>query len=170
MLVELGLVEQRYKAVLEVLEDGASVTDVAQRRSYDLSSSTPSTTSGAISPAKTSTSDCTAAWSRSSPTQCSWPPTPASIHPSSTSRSSAKPSPPRAARPSTHSAVIRKVDKNGAIRFAGTAYFVGQAHCRHQVEVAPRQGHRQIWGNGRLLRTHPIRHDRRKQHFRQSEW
>ena len=31
MLVELGLVEQRYKAVLEVLEDGASVTDVARR-------------------------------------------------------------------------------------------------------------------------------------------
>lgn len=28
VLVELGLVEQRYKAVLEVLEDGGSVTDV----------------------------------------------------------------------------------------------------------------------------------------------
>ena len=31
MLVELALVEQRYKAVLEVLNDGASVTDVARR-------------------------------------------------------------------------------------------------------------------------------------------
>ena len=31
MLVELGLVEQRYKAVLEVLNDGATVTDVARR-------------------------------------------------------------------------------------------------------------------------------------------
>ena len=31
MLVELGLVEQRYKAVLEVLNDAASVTDVARR-------------------------------------------------------------------------------------------------------------------------------------------
>ncbi len=31
MLVELGLVEQRYRAVLEVLNDGASVTDVARR-------------------------------------------------------------------------------------------------------------------------------------------
>ena len=31
MLVELGLVEQRYQAVLEVLNDGASVTDVARR-------------------------------------------------------------------------------------------------------------------------------------------
>jgi transposase InsO family protein len=31
MLVELGLVEQRYRAVLEVLNDGASVSDVARR-------------------------------------------------------------------------------------------------------------------------------------------
>ena len=31
MLVELDLVEQRYQAVLEVLGDGASVTDVARR-------------------------------------------------------------------------------------------------------------------------------------------
>jgi transposase InsO family protein len=31
MLVELGLVEQRYQAVLEVLNDGASVVDVARR-------------------------------------------------------------------------------------------------------------------------------------------
>ena len=31
MLVELNLVEQRYQAVLEVLNDGATVTDVARR-------------------------------------------------------------------------------------------------------------------------------------------
>ena len=31
MLVELNLVEQRYQPVLEVLNDGASVTDVARR-------------------------------------------------------------------------------------------------------------------------------------------
>jgi len=31
MLVELGVVEQRYRVVLEVLEDGASVTEVARR-------------------------------------------------------------------------------------------------------------------------------------------
>jgi hypothetical protein len=30
-LVELGLVEQRYQAVIEVLNDGVSVTDVAAR-------------------------------------------------------------------------------------------------------------------------------------------
>ena len=31
MLVVLGVVEQRYRAVLEVLEDGAPVTEVARR-------------------------------------------------------------------------------------------------------------------------------------------
>jgi transposase-like protein len=31
VLVELGVAEQRYRAVLEVLDDGASVTDVARR-------------------------------------------------------------------------------------------------------------------------------------------
>jgi transposase-like protein len=31
VLVELGLVEQRYRAVLEVLDDGATVVDVARR-------------------------------------------------------------------------------------------------------------------------------------------
>src|SRR6478735_2380711 len=31
VLVELNVVEQRYRAVLEVLNDGASVTDVARR-------------------------------------------------------------------------------------------------------------------------------------------
>jgi hypothetical protein len=29
VLVELGVAEQRYRAVLEVLDEGASVTDVA---------------------------------------------------------------------------------------------------------------------------------------------
>jgi transposase-like protein len=31
MLVELGLVEQRYQAVLEVVGEGATVVDVARR-------------------------------------------------------------------------------------------------------------------------------------------
>ena len=31
MLAELGAVEQRYRAVLEVLEEGVSVTEVARR-------------------------------------------------------------------------------------------------------------------------------------------
>lgn len=40
MLVELGLVEQRDQAVLEVLSDGAAVTDVARRYGWPASRST----------------------------------------------------------------------------------------------------------------------------------
>jgi transposase InsO family protein len=67
-------------------------------------------------------------------------------------------------RPRTDAVVIRKVDGNGAIRFAGTTYWVGQAYRRRQLEVALVQDTVQIWGDGTLLRTHPIRHDRRKEH------
>jgi transposase InsO family protein len=69
-----------------------------------------------------------------------------------------------ASRPSTDTVVIRKVDKNGAVRFAGSPYWVGQAYKRRQVEVALVNDTVQIWGDGKLLRTHPIRHDRRKEH------
>ncbi len=69
-----------------------------------------------------------------------------------------------ATRPSTASVVIRKVDNNGAVRFAGTTYWVGQPYRRRQVEVALLKDTVQIWGDGTLLQTHPIRHDRRKEH------
>jgi transposase InsO family protein len=67
-------------------------------------------------------------------------------------------------RPKTDAVVIRKVDNNGAVRFAGTTYFVGQAHRRRQLEVVLLKDTVQIWDDDRLLRTHPIRHDRRKEH------
>ena len=99
--------------------------------------STASTTSGAIWPARTSRSSSTrGSWSTSL-TQCSSPPMPASTRPSC---DDSLPSPgPRCTRQldrSTDTVVIRKVDKNGAVRFAGTPYYVGQAHRRCQVEVA----------------------------------
>jgi transposase InsO family protein len=68
------------------------------------------------------------------------------------------------ARPRTEAVVIRKVDNNGAVRFAGTTYFVGQAYRRRQLEVGLLKDTVQIWDGDRLLRTHPIRHDRRKEH------
>ena len=42
VLVELGVAEQRYRAVLEVLDEGASVTDVARR--YGVARRTPPAT------------------------------------------------------------------------------------------------------------------------------
>ena len=75
-------------------------------------------------------------------------------------------------RPGTDAVVIRKVDKNGAVRFAGTDYRVGNAHRRRQVEVAIVKDTVQIWRDGKLLRTHPIRHDRTKgaRCSRQPQW
>ncbi len=67
-------------------------------------------------------------------------------------------------RPGTDPVVVRKVDKNGAIRFAAAAYRVGNAYRRRQVEVAIVKDTVQIWSDGKLIRTHPIRHDRRKEH------
>ncbi len=67
-------------------------------------------------------------------------------------------------RPASATVVIRKVDNNGAVRFAGTTYYVGQAYRRRQLEVTLVKDTLQIWDDNRLLRTHPIRHDRRKEH------
>lgn len=60
--------------------------------------------------------------------------------------------------------VIRKVDRNGSIRYAATAYRAGNAYKHRQVEVAIKGDTVQIWSEGKLLRTHPIRHDRGKEH------
>ena len=60
--------------------------------------------------------------------------------------------------------VIRKVDRNGSIRFAATGYRVGNPYRHRQVEVALKGDTVEIWCDGKLLRTHPIRHDRRKEH------
>jgi hypothetical protein len=69
-----------------------------------------------------------------------------------------------ASRPRDVPVIIRKVDRNGSVRFAGTAYRAGNAYKHRQVEVALKGDSVQIWVEGTLVRTHPIRHDRRKEH------
>jgi len=66
--------------------------------------------------------------------------------------------------PSRSIAVTRKVDGSGSIAFAGASYRVGNAHKRTQVEVSVVGDSVQIAAAGRLVRTHPIRHDRSKEH------
>ena len=66
--------------------------------------------------------------------------------------------------PSRSIAVTRKVDGSGSITFAGASYRVGNAHKRTQVEVSVVGDSVQIAAAGRLVRTHPIRHDRSKEH------
>ena len=70
----------------------------------------------------------------------------------------------RARVPSRSAAVIRKVDTSGSISFAGANYRAGNAHRHRQVEVSVVGDSVQISFEGRLVRTHPIRHDRAKEH------
>ncbi|HEY5656447.1 MAG TPA: IS481 family transposase [Myxococcota bacterium] len=67
-------------------------------------------------------------------------------------------------RPASDRVVVRKVDHNGTVSFAGTSYRVGNAYRGQQVEVCLVGDTVQIWGEDRILRTHAARHDRRKEH------
>jgi hypothetical protein len=60
--------------------------------------------------------------------------------------------------------VTRKVDNSGCVSFAGWSYRVGNAYRRRQVEISIVADTVQIAFEGQLVRTHPIRHDRTKEH------
>jgi Mu transposase, C-terminal domain len=66
--------------------------------------------------------------------------------------------------PSRSVAVTRKVDRSGSVSFAGASYRAGNAYRRHQVQVSVVGDSVQISFEGRLVRTHPIRHDRAREH------
>jgi hypothetical protein len=61
-------------------------------------------------------------------------------------------------------AVTRIVDSSGYVSFAGTNYRVGNAWRRRSVEVAIVAGSVQLACDGQIVRMHPIRHDRDKEH------
>lgn len=60
--------------------------------------------------------------------------------------------------------VTRKVDSSGNVSFAGASYRVGMAHVRRQVQVAIVGETVEISAGGEVLRVHPIRHDRSREH------
>lgn len=75
------------------------------------------------------------------------------------------PTRPVAPRPSASSAsVTRKVDSSGNVSFAGTNYRVGKTFRRRQVQVAVVAGTVEISIGEELIRVHPIRHDRTREH------
>lgn len=74
-------------------------------------------------------------------------------------------SPPRPQRPSaTAASVTRKVDSSGSVCFAGTSYRVGSKLRRRQVQVAVVGETVEISIGSELIRGHPIRHDRTREH------
>ena len=71
----------------------------------------------------------------------------------------------RRPRPATDGMVVtRVVDPSGYVSFAGTNYRVGNAWRRRSVEVSIVAGSVQLACDGQIVRMHPIRHDRAKEH------
>jgi hypothetical protein len=59
--------------------------------------------------------------------------------------------------------VTRLADASGTISFAGAPYRVGRRFARQPVEVSIVAGSVQLAKDGKLIRVHPIRHDRSKE-------
>ncbi len=70
----------------------------------------------------------------------------------------------RGRKPTTGPAVTRIADNNGAVSFAGTLYRAGRAWRGQQLQVALVANSVQITHQGVVVRIHPIRHDRAKEH------
>ena len=60
--------------------------------------------------------------------------------------------------------VLRLVDSRGSVSFAGTIYRAGNPCALKQVEVRVVRDRVEIWLEGTLIRTHPARHDKEKEH------
>jgi transposase InsO family protein len=70
----------------------------------------------------------------------------------------------RSRRPSEGMTVTRVVDSSGSVSFAGTNYGVGHAWRRRNVQVSIVADSVQVACDGQIVRVHPIRHDRTKEH------
>jgi transposase InsO family protein len=64
----------------------------------------------------------------------------------------------------TAPSVTRKVDSSGNVSFAGANYRVGNRYRRRQVQVAVVGDVVEISIGEQLIRTHPVRHDRTREH------
>lgn len=64
----------------------------------------------------------------------------------------------------TAASVTRKVDSSGNVSFAGTNYRVGSNYRRRQVQVAVVSDTVEISVGNELIRSHPVKHDRTREH------
>jgi hypothetical protein len=71
---------------------------------------------------------------------------------------------PPAPKAVTAASVTRKVDSSGNVCFAGTNYRVGSKYRRRQVQVAVVGDTVEISVGAELIRSHPVRHDRTREH------
>jgi hypothetical protein len=70
----------------------------------------------------------------------------------------------RARPPSEEMSVTRVVDSSGYVSFAGTNYRAGHRWRGRSTQVAIVAESAQISCDGNIIRVHPIRHDRTKEH------
>ena len=70
----------------------------------------------------------------------------------------------RARQATTGPTVVRIADANGAVSFAGASYRAGRAWARKQIHVSIVAGSVQLSVDDKVVRVHPIRHDRAKEH------
>jgi hypothetical protein len=70
----------------------------------------------------------------------------------------------RPRQPTDGLAVTRVVDSSGDVSFAGTSYRVGNAWRRRSAQVCVVADSVQLSIEGQIVRVHPIRHDRSKEH------
>ena len=62
--------------------------------------------------------------------------------------------------------MTRKVDSSANVSFAGTSYRAGNKFRRRQVQVAVVAGTFEISVGNELIRVHPVKHDRTREHVR----
>ena len=71
----------------------------------------------------------------------------------------------RRARAATSGPTVTRVaDAGGTVSFAGASYRAGRAWARRSIEVAIVANSVQLCVDGKIVRVHPIRHDRAKEH------
>ncbi len=71
----------------------------------------------------------------------------------------------RAQRPTASAVTVtRKVDSSGNVSFAGANYRAGGTYRRRQVQVAVIGDHVEISIGEQLIRQHPVKHDRTREH------
>lgn len=71
----------------------------------------------------------------------------------------------KATRPTARvTSVARKVDSSGNVCFAGASYRAGAEFRRRQVQVAVVGDTVEISIGNELIRSHPVRHDRTREH------
>jgi hypothetical protein len=71
---------------------------------------------------------------------------------------------PRPRQATTGQAVTRKVDSSGSVCLAATTYRACRAHRGRQVHLAIVGDVIEISSGGEVIRTHPIRRDRSREH------